>query len=345
MRSGKLKLSGWVIATVASACIGVGTARSADQTSAKSADVPELQEVLVSGEQPGPGLWRVSKGDHLLWVLGTVSAFPKSMKWKTASIEKILTSSQVMLSYPGATPDSNLGVFSAMLLLPTLIGIEKLPNGATLQQVLPAPLYARWLVQREKYLGNSRRLERLRPFIAADKLADSAYEKSGLTDDAEVISTVRKLAKKHRLTKVDAEYHFFIKDPKGLIKSFKRSSLDESACFSYELDELDYSLAESALQANAWATGDVAALTSSMERKPKDPCWQGFSSISFVKDLGIEDIVTSIDQAWLKAAEKSLSENQQSFALLEMQDVLLPNGLLAELAAKGYTVEGPVEAP
>jgi hypothetical protein len=345
MRNGRLKLSSWVIATVASACVSVGIAHSADLTPAKSADVPELQEVLVSGEQPGPGLWRVSKGDHLLWVLGTVSAFPKSMKWKTAGIEKILASSKVILSYPGATPDSNIGIFSAMLLLPTLLGIEKLPDGATLQQVLPAPLYARWLAQRQKYLGNSQRLERLRPFIAADKLADSAYEKSGLTDDAEVISTVRKLAKKYRLAKVDAEYHFFIKDPKGLIKSFKKSSLDESACFSYELDDLDYSLAESVIQANAWATGDVAALASSMERKPKDPCWQGFSSMSFVKDLGIGDIVTSIDQAWLKAAEKSLSDNQQSFALLEMQDVLLPNGLLAELAAQGYTVQGPADAP
>ena len=49
------------------------------------------------------------------------------------------------------------------------------------------------------------------------------------------------------------------------------------------------------------------------------------------KDLGIEDIVASIDDSWLKAAEKSLSDNQQSFALLEMRDVLLPSGLLAML--------------
>jgi hypothetical protein len=102
---------------------------------------------------------------------------------------------------------------------------------------------------------------------------------------------------------------------KALIKSFKKTSLDESACFSYRLDELEYSLAELAIQANAWATGDVAALKSSIERKPKDPCWEGFNEISFIKDLGIEDIEASINDAWLKAADKSLSENQQSFAL------------------------------
>src|SRR5690348_2085441 len=31
-----------------------------------------LQTVLVRGSQPGPGLWRVSKGDHTLWILGTL---------------------------------------------------------------------------------------------------------------------------------------------------------------------------------------------------------------------------------------------------------------------------------
>jgi hypothetical protein len=54
--------------------------------------------------------------------------------------------------------------------------------------------------------------------------------------------------------------------------------------------------------------------------------------------------VASIDEAWLKAAEKSLSENQQSVALLEMSDVLLPSGVLAKLKARGYTVLGPADA-
>ena len=320
-------------------------ARSADGTSVR----PEgpsggIEEVVVTGEQPGPGLWQVSKGDHVLWVLGTVPALPKGMKWKTGGIDKILASSQAILSSPGLTPDANIGPFSAMLLLPTLIGVEKLPDGATLHQVLPPAVYARWVVQRQRYLGNSERLERLRPFIAADKLANVAYQKAGLTDDSEVLSTVRKLAKKYRVKRVDAEYHIFIKDPKALIKNFKKASLDESACFNYQLDDLEYSLAESVPQANAWATGNAAALKSSLERKPEDPCWEGISNVSFIKDLGIEDLTASINEAWLKAAEKSLTENQQSFAVLEMSDVLLPNSLLAKLKARGYTVLGPADA-
>ena len=332
-------------AAFAVACLCAAGARSADGTSVRPGGPSGgIEEVVVTGEQPGPGLWQVSKGDHVLWVLGTVPALPKGMKWKTDGINRILASSQAMLSSPGLTPDANIGPFSAMLLLPTLIGVEKLPDGATLHQVLPPAVYARWTVQRQRYLGNSERLERLRPFIAADKLANVAYQKAGLTDDSEVISTVRKLAKKYRVKKMDAEYHIFIRDPKALIKNFKKASLDESACFNYQLDDLEYSLAESVLQANAWATGNAAALKSSLEKKPEDPCWEGISNVSFIKDLGIEDLAASINEAWLKAAEKSLTENQQSFAVLEMSDVLLPNGLLAMLKAKGYTVLGPADA-
>jgi uncharacterized protein YbaP (TraB family) len=333
--------------TLALGCLWA-VARSADITTdnanvATSADptgLAGIPEVVVSGEQPGPGLWKVSKGDHVLWVLGTVRVLPKHMKWRSQGVETVLASSQVMLSYPGATPDANIGFFSVLALVPSLFGIEKLPDGGTLQTVLPAQLYARWTVQRQKYLGDSRNLERLHPFIAADKLTVKAYDQVGLTDDDEVISKVRKLAKQYRLKRVDAEYHFPVKDPKLAIKTFKKSSMDESACFSYELDELERSLVQAKERANAWASGDVAALRASM-RSSADPCIVMFSGSSLVKDLGVEDIDTKVNLSWLEAAEKALAENQQSFALLGMQDVLLPDGVLAMLEKKGYAVIEP----
>jgi hypothetical protein len=329
-------ISTWLAVVVTAACMCPGRARSADEV---------LPEVVVTGEQPGPGLWQVLKGDHVLWVLGTVKALPKHVKWKADGVDRILASSQVVLSNPALTLDSDIGPFSAMLLVPSLIGVEDLPDGATLGQVLPPPIYARWTVQRQKYLGDSARLERLRPFIAADDLASVALKRAGLTDDEEIISAVHKLVKKYHVKNVDATYRIFVKDPKAVIKKFKKTPLDESACFSYRLDELEYSLAQSALQANAWATGNIPALQSSLEKQPKNPCWHGLGDISFFKDLGITDVLPSVDDAWLTAAEKSLSEHQVSFALLDMDNVLLPDGLIAMMKSRGYTVLAPDQAP
>ncbi len=301
----------------------------------------DLQELVVTGEQPGPALWQVRRGDHALWVLGIVAMYPKDMKWRSDEVERIIAGSQAMVSQPGVTPDSNISKLSVVFLLPTLIGVEKLPEGMTLQQVLSAPVYARWTVQREKYLGDSHRLERLRPFIAADKLAGTAYKQAGLTDDGEVLATIAKLAKKYRVKRIDADYRLFIKDPKSLIREFKKDSRDESTCLSYQLEELDYFLTEGARQSRAWATGDIGLVQSSMARKPEDPCWQEFSQIDFVKDLGIEDIENHMDEAWLRAVDEALAQNPQSFAVMKMREVLNPNGLLARLRARGYTVTGP----
>jgi hypothetical protein len=68
MGSVKSRVGAWVTAALAAACLDAGAAHSADGTSGKSTGTGEgLQEVVVSTDQPGPGLWKVSKGDHVLW--------------------------------------------------------------------------------------------------------------------------------------------------------------------------------------------------------------------------------------------------------------------------------------
>ena len=37
------------------------------------------EEVLVTGERPGPGLWKISKDNHVLWILGTHAPLAKAM--------------------------------------------------------------------------------------------------------------------------------------------------------------------------------------------------------------------------------------------------------------------------
>jgi hypothetical protein len=46
-------------------------------------------------------------------------------------------------------------------------------------------------------------------------------------------------------------------------------------------------------------------------------------------------------ESWLKTAEKALAANTSTFAILEMGDILGPKNYLADLQARGYTVESP----
>lgn len=54
-------------------------AQEAPPAPAPAASVTNLESVVVSGVVPGPGLWKVSKGDHVMYVLGTLSPDRKSV--------------------------------------------------------------------------------------------------------------------------------------------------------------------------------------------------------------------------------------------------------------------------
>src|SRR6187455_237909 len=96
----------------------------------------DLEVVLVTGEQPGPGLWKVSSADHVLWILGEVAPQPDQVKWRSKRFEALLEHSQeVLLDFSGVMwPDS--------LQEDAEVRIRKLPGGQTLKEIVSPGLYA-----------------------------------------------------------------------------------------------------------------------------------------------------------------------------------------------------------
>src|SRR4030081_2734532 len=68
---------------------------------AVSANDAPMEEAVVTGEHEGPRLWKVrkpggpmSQGDHVLWILGTLTPLPKKLIWQSDSVEAVLQQSQ-----------------------------------------------------------------------------------------------------------------------------------------------------------------------------------------------------------------------------------------------------------
>src|SRR6478752_6651033 len=111
------------------------------------ADAPpeDLQVVLVTGEQPGPGLWKVSSGDHVLWILGEVAPQPGKVKWRSKRFEALLGHSQeVLLDFSGVMWPNSLQEDAESR-------IRMLPGGQTLKDVVSPELYARTEAARKLY--------------------------------------------------------------------------------------------------------------------------------------------------------------------------------------------------
>src|SRR5258708_34913412 len=96
---------------------------------------PPLEEILVVGEQPGPAMWRVTKGDHTLWILATLEPLPKNMVWHSKSVDERIAASQLVLSPPELS--AHVGFFRSMTLVPSLLHARHAPTAHTFEPSLP----------------------------------------------------------------------------------------------------------------------------------------------------------------------------------------------------------------
>ncbi|WP_242108546.1 TraB/GumN family protein [Luteimonas aquatica] len=318
-------------------------AGSAPRAAESQAPVVDLETVVVSGAQPGPGLWKVSKGDHVLWILGTLSPLPRRMKWQSAKVERTIAASQAVLEAPGVKLETGVGLFRGLFLLPSLLKARKNPDGKRLQDVVPAQQYARWQALKARYIGSDRGIEQWRPVFAALELYDKAIRKSGMTHDNLVEPVVRSTARKHRIRIVSPELKLKIDNPKAAIKEFSAQALDDSACFAKTLDRIEGDLGAMAARANAWAVGDVPALRDLPAHNQFTACTAAFTGSELARKQGITNLPRRLRQLWLESAESALDGNASTFATLPVSLMLAQDGYLDALRAKGYVVQGPDE--
>jgi hypothetical protein len=301
---------------------------------------PTGEKVLVVGQRPGPGLWKISKDDHVLWVFATYSPLPKNMQWRSHEVESILATSQEYLSPPSVS--STVGVFRGLTLLPRLIGIKNNPDGAKLRDVVPADIYARWLVLKAKYIGSSDGVESERPFFAADTLYREALRHAGLSNGQEASRAIEQLVKKSNIKMTHSAVKLDLEEPAKSIKDFKKSSLDDAACFASTLERLETDIDAMRARANAWAIGDLATIQKLSYADRDAACRSAIQGSSVAKaQKGLQAAEARMRETWLASAEKALATNTSTFAVLHLKEVLDPKGLVAALEAKGYVVAKP----
>lgn len=303
--------------------------------------VVDLDTMVVSGVQPGPGLWKVTNGDRTLWILGTLSPLPKKMTWLPRDVEAAIVQSQEVLAPPGVSFDSDVGIIRGALLIPSLLKARKNPDGRTLQQVLPADLHARWLALKLKYIGRDAGVEKWRPMFAAYELYKEALDDSGLVQGGVIGPAVAKAVKRHKVKQTSALVKVKIEQPKKAIKEFSGASLDDVECFGKTMTRLETDLATMTARANAWAIGDIEALRALPYDDQNRECLTAFIQAGFARKRGMSDLPARVQAAWLAAATTALEKNQVTFATLPISDMLKPEGYLGELRAKGYLVEEP----
>jgi uncharacterized protein YbaP (TraB family) len=295
-----------------------------------------VEEIVVLGERPGPQLWRVTHGEHTLWLLGLLQPLPKGMKWKSAAIEQVLDESQELIA-AGGSVGLRVGLVSGVRLYRQWRGVQRNPGDATLARVLPAPLYARFAALRAKYARRDRKLEELRPIFAAGRLFAAAVDRVGLTLENDVHARVVKLAKKRDLP---------IREVKLVLESDEGAKLlsalgeipqaQQVACLETTVSRLESDVGAMRDRAKAWADGDIDAFRAVPHADQQAACWQAIGGAPEIKPL-----VERAQAEWLGYVDAALANSRVALAMQSLDRILAPDGVLAHFRAKGYEVRGP----
>ena len=311
-----------------------------------------LEEVVVNGEFPGPGMWKVTRPNdssgNTLWIIGDPPPLPKRIQWKSTEVEAVAGSAQEILRDAAVTmkPDEDIGLFRGLTLIPAMLKARKNPEDGKLKDLLPPDLYARWLVQKRLYLGRESGVEEWRPIFAADKLRKGAYEQLKLRDSGMVWEVVGKLAKQRKIRVTSPLITYTVKrdEIRAKLKEFSRESLADVECFATTLaltEALSRRDTENA-RASAWATGDLETLAALPPLpSPVLPCVMAVMSSQIAREVVPADIREQLAALWTAAAEKSLAANRTTLAIVPLTKLMREDGYLAGLRAKGYVIEAP----
>lgn len=312
------------------------------QAQSSPPDVVDLAPVVVSGVQPGPGLWRVTAPDgNTLWILGTVSPLPAKLDWRADEVKAVIASADAVLGAPGWTLDADVGFFRGLTLLPAAMKAAHDPEGRRLDQILPPDVHARWLPLKQRYLGRDRGVEKDRPLVAATRLYAAALKEVGLSQRSGVGEMLEKAYKARGLTPVVTRVVIKVEDPRAALKEVRGSTLQDVDCLQRTLDVVEHQLPVLVDRANAWAVGDVEALQQLALKSQYDACVGAIASSELGRRRGLTDLEARSADKWVAAARDALARHPVTFATVPVHSLVAPAGYLARLREAGYTVQAP----
>jgi hypothetical protein len=296
----------------------------------------ELDAVMVTGEHPGPALWKVTWKDHVLWILPTLAPLPRQVTWRSRQLEKLLSQSQEV--YTEASLNMQLGG-NGRADAKVASALEN-PDGGWLSSVLPPDLHARFAALNQRYAGGDRDLERFRPFYAAVQLSGRAYQRLQLDSDGQIHETIGYLARKHHVPLREMARNMKPR-PDALVSSLRRISPQADIdCATWQLLQLERELRGAITRANAWSVGDMKALRLDWEATRAQS--EAASCTALFQQLAptARAIRETRDRSY-SALRSALRKNSSTIALVLLEEVFDPAGVIARFREDGYQVEQP----
>jgi uncharacterized protein YbaP (TraB family) len=290
---------------------------------------PALDEIVVTAERAGPGMWRVHRGDASVWILGSISPLPRDITWRSKQVETVLErTSQVLVQKPIEISFPRILWMMVFDRKQFIIG-----GGKKLNDVVPPELHARFAAERSKVSDDANEWEKYRPIVAALFLQRAAFHKVNLSMRLDLGAALRELAKKHGV-RIEEVKVAGVSDMLDALKTMPAAT--ERTCFEASLSPVETGLPRLVDRAQAWADGNVERIENTPDLEEVDACRNALDA-----GKGAFDAISRVRQTWLDNVEKYLRSAGTTIAVVNLDLLLERGGLLDQLRAKGYEIDAP----
>lgn len=288
-------------------------------------DWADIETVVVHAPVRGPAMWRVSKGDAEIWLVGTLGPLPEGLDWNDSLIaEKITGAKKLYLEAEAST-----GIVSVSWFMLTHWGIFSMPSGQKMQDVLAPDVRARF-VQALGVIGEKPdSYEKTKPQVAAWKIEAAFLKKRKFTTGGGLEERLSRLARTAGVkTQRMGSY-----DVIPVLKEYlDLPPAQGQACLKAALNDMDNWDKHAVAAAQGWTVGDVDAVRAHYADSELEVCLASHNAhFDKLEQRAVKDAMSAVEAA--------LATPGKSVMLISIGDLLRQQGVAAALVARGYHIE------
>jgi hypothetical protein len=236
----------------------------------------------------------------------------------------------------------------------------KLQNGQNLADVLPSDLYERFRSLQVRYFPRDRRIETLTPREVGKRMQQEILNRENLemldyrnlSSPRPIMNAIHSALNRNRAIRRTITSHVVVetlsaRDFRNMAEESNTSENvasrleSEVACLESKISYFEGELESAKKRANAWAQGYIDELIIHSAVLNDESALQNNRGACL--NPGSSDDALALDEIsyaqWLAAAEAALANNESTFAVLGINEILGPSSLVDRLQEKGYMVE------
>ncbi len=311
------------LSLIAAACACMALPASAQAPAPDAAPDDALSELVVIAHPPGPAMWRVTRGDSTVIILGAVTPVPHRLEWDERQLTAALTGANALLSPPRA----DLGPVQVVGLVATQLW--KVRQMSALEPSLPPELRARFEHGRALAKTKADRYAHWKPAAAGFMLLSDLRHEVGLSDAKPGSTVQHRAADLHVPQQPLGAYRMGL-----LIKTATQLSPEQQlGCLSDALEELEYEAAHPHDIDDDWARGDIRAVNARYRGSAAQHCLMRAPG---AKQIVEDEMSKAVDRLWA-----ALQKPGKTVAVIDLAWMLPQGGVLDRLQAKGAVIGAP----